>query len=151
MSYSSCVCLRRVVNEDMGAAGVRPNERTHDAMAAADKDLSRMRTSMLQEWLREGGDVAMGAAWALLEKLAARVAADAFQFTVMLKACHGSKQQRELVEVTMRKAGVAPDVVTYGAAGAARCGAVRCRRCGAVRCGAVRCGAHQQLVGAWDQ
>ena len=39
--------------------------------------------------------------------------ANVFQFSMMLKACHGSDQQRELIYVTMPKAGVKPNVITY--------------------------------------
>ena len=59
---------RCVVEKDMPAAGVQPNDETHKALNLpyTGHDLNRMRQTKLGNWLKQGGDEATNAAWTLL-------------------------------------------------------------------------------------
>ena len=104
---------KRLVKEDMKKMGVQPNQKTRDTLELPAADLNRMRQSKLDQWLREGGNDATAAAWKLFNQLVERGVANEFQCTIMLKACHDSNLMKELMDNSMKKAGVAPDVMTY--------------------------------------
>ena len=105
----------KVVEEEMPAAGVVPNDRTAATLALSGDTLSIRRTQFLNHCIRKGGDEATAAAWTLLEKLVERREADVFQFNTMLKACHDSDQQRELIDVMKKKAGIMPNAPMFNA------------------------------------
>ena len=104
---------KRVVNEDMKRKGVHPNHHTRLALTLPASNLNRIRSTTLKQWLKEGGDDAMAAAWKLFDELVERGVADVFHFSIMLKACHDTKQMKELMDNSMQQVGVVPDVAIY--------------------------------------
>ena len=86
---------RCVVEKDMPAAGVQPNDKTRDTLNLPSAALSKMRAKKLGNWLKQGGDEATNAAWTLLGMLVDRGVANVFNFNVMLKACYSSDKVRE--------------------------------------------------------
>ena len=106
---------QRVVDVVMKRMGVEPNKRTDRTLKLQATDLSKMRTALLKQWLKQGGDDANAAAWNLFHKLGERNVADKFHYSIMLKACYDSEQMKKLMDNRTKKAGVEPNAVTYNA------------------------------------
>ena len=104
---------RAVVYEEMPAAGVAPNRRVRDILDMSSNDLGRLRMANLMSWLEEGSKESLDKAWDLFDKLDAHGEANVYIYTTMLRCCHGSDQMRAFIEVTMKKAGVEPDLFAY--------------------------------------
>ena len=103
----------RCVNEDMPAAGLRPDERTWKALEPSDEDLDAMRANQLNSWIEKADDESMRAAWNLFNVLAKRRKATTRHFNSMMGVCKSSNQIRQLMEEDMLHVGVKPDVVSY--------------------------------------
>merc|ERR1712166_1384738 len=103
---------RAVVETEMPAAGVEPNDRTQSLLEKPEEDLSRMRTKHLQDLLKRNTPEARQRAQEFFEGLTVSRVADSFHCSVMLTHCDTSAEQRSVVK-QMVVAGVQPDVVTY--------------------------------------
>jgi len=103
---------RAVVEREMPAAGVVPNDRTLSALEKPEDDLSRMRTKHLQDLLERNTPEARQHAQVLFEGLTVNKVADVFHCNVMATHCDTSAEQRSMME-EMAAAGVQPNVVTY--------------------------------------
>ena len=103
------------VVEEMKKAGVEPNVYTQEILnlPSRGEDLSRKRNSVLSQFLKQGGDEATVAAWSMMAKMVNHGVADLHLFTLMLKFCKSSGEMREVIDVTMAKAKLKPNVVTY--------------------------------------
>ena len=105
------------VVEEMKKAGVEPDERTLETLnlPSRGEDLSRMRTSKLSQFLKQGGDEATVAARSMMDKMVKHGVADLHLFTLMLKFCKSSGEMREVIDVMMAKTKLKPDVEMLGA------------------------------------
>jgi len=103
---------RAVVETEMPAAGVEPNDRTQSVLERPEEVWSRMRTKHLQDLLKTNTPEARQRAQVFFEGLTVSRVADSFQCNVMLTHCDTSAEQRSVVE-QMAAAGVQPNVVTY--------------------------------------
>jgi pentatricopeptide repeat protein len=103
----------RLVDEVMPSAGIEPNAKTYDALSMSDKQLSAMRTTILNRWLKGGGTASVAAAKNLFNLLVERGVANEFHFNVMMKTCDTSDQMKEMIETGEAKVGVVPNVFTY--------------------------------------
>ena len=83
-----------VVGVEMSEVGVIPNEGTMEILERDSSEWSKMRTAQLSLLVQK--DVA--AAWTLFDTLKENSAADEYQFSMMMKACETSCQQREMME-----------------------------------------------------
>ena len=103
------------VVEEMKKAGVEPDGRTQEILnlPSRGEDLSKMRTSKLSQFWKQGGDEATVAARSMMDKMVEHGVADLPLFNVMLKFCKSSGEMREVIDVMMAKAKLKPDVVTY--------------------------------------
>ena len=103
------------VVEEMKKAGVEPNVYTQEMLnyPSRGENLSRMRTSKLSQFLKQGGDEATVAARSMMDKMVEHGVANLHLFNSMLKFCKSSGEMREVIDVTMAKAKLKPDVVTY--------------------------------------
>ena len=101
---------RRVVEEEMPAAGVQPDDRTLEILHRLEHKLGKMRTGELQRLIK-AGDVA--AAHVLMDKLKDNGIANAWHFNIMLRACEDSTEMRHVIGTEMPAARVEPNVVTF--------------------------------------
>ena len=103
------------VVEEMVQAGVRPDNKTKTRLSFPRRGdaLMRMRTNKLSLFLQLGGDEATAAAWSMMHTMVEHGVASTHHLTVMLKFCKDSDEMRELINVTMPKANVKPDVEPY--------------------------------------
>ena len=103
------------VVEEMKKAGVEPNGYTQEMLnyPSRGENLSRMRNSKLSQFLKQGGDEATVAARSMMDKMVEHGVANLHLFNLMLKFCKSSGEMREAIDVTMAKAKLKPNVVTY--------------------------------------
>ena len=103
---------RRVVAEEMGAAGVELNNKTHAALDLCTASLSSMRTVKLGGWIDNGGEKSLAAAWGLFGKLVDKGQARVNHFTLMLRACPDAEALQRLVYEDMARSAVTPNMTT---------------------------------------
>jgi len=103
---------RAVVEREMPAAGVEPDDRTQSVLEKPEDNLSRMRTKHLQDLLKTNTPEARQRAQVFFEGLTVNKAADVFHCNLMATHCDTSAEQRSMME-QMAAAGVQPDVGTY--------------------------------------
>ena len=103
---------RAVVEMQMPAAGIMPDDRTHAVFEKPEEVWSRMRTKHLQSLLNRGTPEAKQQAEEFFEVLKVNGVADSFHWTLMQKLCDTSVEQRVMME-EMVVAGVEPDAMTY--------------------------------------
>merc|ERR1712166_481306 len=103
---------RAVVETEMPAAGVEPNDRTQSVLEKPEEDLSRMRTKHLQDLLKTNTPETRRQAQVFFEGLTVNRVAKSFQYSIMLTHCDTSAEQRSMME-EMAAAGVQPNFVTY--------------------------------------
>jgi pentatricopeptide repeat protein len=99
---------RRVVEEEMPAAGVQPDDQTLETLQKP--ELGKMRARKLQR-LISAGDAA--AAHDLMDKLKDSGTANVVHFTIMLRVCADSTEMRHVIGTEMPAARVEPDVATF--------------------------------------
>ena len=94
------------VVEEMKKAGVEPDGRTQKMLnlPSRGEDLSRMRTSKLSQFLKQGGDEATIAARSMMDKMVEHGVANLPLSNLMLKLCKSSGEMREVIDVMMAKA-----------------------------------------------
>ena len=83
-----------------------------------EEEYSAMRTFKLTKLREEGGTEATEAAWKLLNNLIENNVANVEQFNSTMMLCHDTDQMAEMMNVTMKNAGVEPSfstMRTYGA------------------------------------
>jgi len=103
---------RAMVETEMPAAGIVPNDRTHSEFEKTEEVWSRMRTKRLVDLTKTGTPEARQQAQTLFKALKVNGVANEFHWTLMQKLCDTSAEQRSMME-EMAAAGVQPDVVTY--------------------------------------
>ena len=101
---------RRVVEEEMPAAEVEPNDQTLEVLNNSEHEFAKMQTRKLRDLLHAGN---VASARALMDKLKDTGKANVVHFTVMLRACEGSAEMRRVIETEMPAAGLKPNVVTF--------------------------------------
>merc|ERR1712028_71197 len=84
---------RAVVEREMPAAGVEPDDRTQSVLEKPEDDLSRMRTKHLQDLLKRNTPEARQRAQVFFEGLTASKVADVFQYNLMVTHCDTSAEQ----------------------------------------------------------
>ena len=111
MSEGDLAGALRVVEEEMPAAGVEPDDRTLKAVnTSPEHEFAKMQKHKLRGLLKAGK---VASARALMDKLKDTGKADVVHFTVMLLACEGSAEMRRVIETEMPAAGLKPNVVTF--------------------------------------
>merc|ERR1712166_1325657 len=100
---------RAVVETEMPAAGIEPDDRTH---ALFEKEWSRMRTGHLTKLLNTSTPEGRQQAQAFFEGLKMGGVADIYQWNLMRRLCETSAKQRSMMG-DMTEAGVNPDCATY--------------------------------------
>ena len=103
---------RAVVETEMPAARVVPDDRTQSVLEKPEEVWSRMRTTHLQSLLKRGTPEARQQAQEFFEGLKVSSVANGFQFSVMMKPCNTSAEQR-IMMAEMVEAGVEPNVAIY--------------------------------------
>merc|ERR1712086_1128713 len=103
---------RAVVETEMPAAGIEPNDRTHALFERPEKDWSRMRMGHLTKLLNTSTPEGRQQAQAFFEGLKVGGVADTYQWNLMRGQCETSAEQRSMMG-DMAEAGVNPNCVTY--------------------------------------
>ena len=108
------MAARRVIDEDMEAAGIRPDAQTWKLIDSEAVEVDRMRSHHLSKLLSCGHQAEYEAAWDFFEGLVAKKKASRHQFNLMMKqACRSSEEQQHLLEVIMSEAGVKPGATAF--------------------------------------
>ena len=103
-----------IVEKDMPAANINPDERTREYLSLSDAALNDLRSRCLLKLIVKGVSVGQETVWDIFQNLVRRKQATKDHFDLMMtKACQSSDQQQHLVDVHMPAAGVLPDVHTY--------------------------------------
>merc|ERR1711865_1323941 len=103
---------RAVVETEMPAAGIEPDDRTHALFERPEKDWSRMRMGHLTKLLNTSTPEGREKAQAFFEGLKVGGVANAYQWGAMQGRCETSAEQRSMMG-DMTETGVNPDCVTY--------------------------------------
>merc|ERR1712166_54529 len=103
---------RAVVETEMPAAGIEPNDRTHALFERPEKQWSGMRTQHLTKLLNTSTSEGRQQAQAFFEGLKMGGVADIYQWNLMRRLCETSAEQRSMMG-DMTEAGVNPDCATY--------------------------------------
>ena len=101
-----------MVETEMPAAGIVPNDRTHSVFEKTEEVWSRMRTKRLQDLAKTGTPEATQQAQTFFKVLKVNGVANAFHWTLMQKLCDTGAEQQVMME-EMAAAGVQPSVMTY--------------------------------------
>ena len=104
---------RKVVEVEMPAAGIEPNNHTWECLDTPEEVLSRRRVKFLSRFAENGSDKATAAAWHFMNKLISKRQVNIFHFTTMMRLCYSSDEMRRLIDVDMKQAGVQPDEASY--------------------------------------
>jgi len=101
-----------VVETEMPAAGVVPNERTRALFQKSDDSWGKMRTRRLQGLLKTGTPKATEQAHVFFDGLKVNGAASAYHWSIMQRLCGTSAKQQQMLG-DMVDAGVKPNAVSY--------------------------------------
>merc|ERR1712195_286614 len=103
---------RAVVETEMPAAGIEPDDRTHALFERPEKQWSGMRTQHLTKLLNTSTSEGRQQAQAFFEGLKMGGVADIYQWNLMRGLCETSAEQRSMMG-DMTEAGVNPNCATY--------------------------------------
>ena len=103
---------RCVVETEMPAAGITPNDSILALFEKTEEAWSRTRTTHLLHLVKKGTPKARQAAHEFFQGLKANGAANEYQWTLMQRLCNTSMQRRSMMD-EMVEAGMDPPVATY--------------------------------------